>query len=99
MSANREYQISRDFYRCLSGIRVAFPSGYCSLQLAGAAAALSNDQPEMSSKAMGNSSRNIIEISFPEFEFVMTIVEDCSPSFQSWVAFLGSSWKIGAKGR
>src|SRR3546814_7312026 len=42
---------------------------------------------------MGNSSRNIIEISFPEFEFVRTIVEDCSPSFQSGVAFLGSSWK------
>src|SRR3546814_1854852 len=77
----------------------AVPSGYCSVQLAGAAAALSNEQPERSAKAMGNSSRNIIEISFPEFEFVRTIVEDCSPSFQSGVAFLGSSWKIGAKGR
>src|SRR3546814_12229943 len=59
----------------------------------------SNEQPERSAKAMGSSSRNIIEISFPEFEFVRTIVEDCSPSFQSGVAFLGSSWKIGAKGR
>src|SRR3546814_914971 len=77
----------------------SFPSRYCSVQLAGAAAALSNEQPERSAKAMGNSSRNIIEISFPEFEFVRTIVEDCSPSFQSGVAFLGSSWKIGAKGR
>src|SRR3546814_19630896 len=77
----------------------AVPSGYCSVQLAGAAAALSNEQPERSAKAMGNSSRNIIEISFPEFEFVRTIVEDCSQSFQSGVAFLGSSWKIGAKGR
>src|SRR3546814_8309323 len=76
-------------------------SDVCSsdLQLASAAAELSNEQPERSAKAMGNSSRNIIEISFPEFEFVRTIVEDCSPSFQSGVAFLGSSWKIGAKGR